>query len=518
MYHDSTASRPKIWINTLSNHFRLNRQCDNCPCACPEPVSIDTSRSRIERFLRDLNHGAIQDVSLNTQLFRRVVEEYNVLVNATDEPVVVLDKQASELISALRVSCSLVELRTQFSNWSSEVFGQTIAVLLAGGILTPPSRGVQQSVVLQAEVKTLSVWLHLTHRCNLSCQYCYVPKNDQQMDTTIAIDSVKAVYRSAVANDCQRVWLKYAGGEPTLNFNALRAAQEWAERLSAETGIGLETVVLTNGTLLTDDFLEFLIAHGIQVMVSLDGIGQYQDMQRPLDSQEGSSFKLVKDNLDRLIKWGISPHISVTITGKSLEGLSDLVAFLLDRELQFSFNFYREPDRDTTAKDLSFTSTQIINGLGNAFDLIERKLPKYSLLSNLTDRADLGIPHLHPCGVGHNYLVIDSNGAISKCQMDMTHPVTTIAASNPLALVQTDSNGIQNLAVSEKECRECFWRYRCAGGCPRLTFQRAGRYNAKSPICEVYRAILPEVVRLEALRMIRYEEPWNFTTCRATLR
>jgi uncharacterized protein len=93
--------------------------------------------------------------------------------------------------------------------------------------------------------------------------------------------------------------------------------------------------------------------------------------------------------------------------------------------------------------------------------------------------------------------------------MDIAHPVTTIDADDPLAFVQADTGGIQNLTVDQKECRKCVWRYRCTGGCPRLTYQRTGRHDARSPLCEVYRAILPQVVRMEALRLVKYEEPWN---------
>ncbi len=52
--------------------------------------------------------------------------------------------------------------------------------------------------------------------------------------------------------------------------------------------------------------------------------------------------------------------------------------------------------------------------------------------------------------------------------------------------------------------------YRCTGGCPRLAFQCTGRYDAKSPLCQVYQAILPEVVRLESLRLLKHQEPWDF--------
>jgi len=471
----------------------------------------------VETLLQRVSSGSIWETSLNQDLFLDSLGEYTVAASATEEPVVVLDGQASQLLSVLRASSTLEELRTRFSDWHDGTLEQATAVLLAAGVLRSYPPVEQQSTTPREGLRTLTAWLHLTHQCNLSCRYCYVPRTDQRMDHPTAKRSAEAVYRSAVAHNCERVRLKYAGGEPTLNLDALRVAQEQAERLSAQTGIGLETVVLTNGTLLSDDLLDFLLAHSIQVMVSLDGVGPYQDAQRPLIGRKGSSFELTRDALDRLLRRGISPHVSVTITGQSLAGLPDLVAFLLDRELRFSFNFYREPDDFPQSGPLSFTSEKIINGLRQAFHLIEQKLPSYSLLSYLADRADLGIRHLCACGVGQNYLVIDSNGEISKCQMDMAHPVTTIDTDDPLAHIMADTNGIQNLAVDEKECRECIWRYRCAGGCPRLTFRRRGRYDAKSPLCEVYRAILPEIVRLEALRLVRYEEPWDFDVHRASL-
>ncbi|MDY7079232.1 MAG: radical SAM protein [Chloroflexota bacterium] len=447
---------------------------------------------------------------MNPKLFVETLGEHTVTMSAGEEPVAVLDDQAGQLLRFLKIPSTLEGLRARFFDWNDGALEQTIAVLLVAGILSSSPQVKRQSTTAKGETRTLAAWLHLTHQCNLSCRYCYVPRTDQRMDPPTAKRSVEAVYRSAVAHNCEQVRLKYAGGEPTLNLDALRAAQEHAERLSTQAGVGLETVVLTNGTLLTNDLLDFLLEHGIEVMVSLDGIGLYHDTQRPLKNQQGSSFGLVKDALDRLTERGISPHVSITITGQSIEGLPDLVAFLLDRELRFSFNFYREPDGLPVSEPLSFTSEQIVNGLFEAFQVIERQLPRHSLLSSLADRADLGFLHWHACGVGQSYLVIDSNGEISKCPMDMAHSVTTIDADDPLAFVRADTEGIQNLAVEEKECQECIWRYRCAGGCPRLTFQHTGRYNARSPLCEVYRAILPEVVRLEALRLIQYEEPWNF--------
>ena len=56
-----------------------------------------------------------------------------------------------------------------------------------------------------------------------------------------------------------------------------------------------------------------------------------------------------------------------------------------------------------------------------------------------------------------------------------------------------------DLAVQEKEgCRDCSWRYWCSGGCTVATFRATGRYDIKSPNCNIYKAIYPEALRLGA--------------------
>ena len=107
-------------------------------------------------------------------------------------------------------------------------------------------------------------------------------------------------------------------------------------------------------------------------------------------------------------------------------------------------------------------------------------------------------------------MVIDCAGNISTCQMEMNAPISSLDADDPLDDLRNDRNGFQNISVDEKECKSCFWRYRCAGGCPRAAFRHAGRHNAKSPLCGIYQAIFPEILRLEALRLLKHEESYRY--------
>jgi uncharacterized protein len=137
--------------------------------------------------------------------------------------------------------------------------------------------------------------------------------------------------------------------------------------------------------------------------------------------------------------------------------------------------------------------------------IIENKLPRHSLLASLVDRANLSIPHNRTCGVGQNYLVFNHRGQISQCQMTMDDVLADVCDPEPLLSLCAPQNGIVNMSVDEKgECRECEWRYWCAGGCPVQAYRFTGRYDAKSPYCNIYKALYPEVIRLEGLRLLKY--------------
>ncbi|MCZ7542704.1 MAG: SPASM domain-containing protein [Anaerolineae bacterium] len=301
----------------------------------------------------------------------------------------------------------------------------------------------------------------------------------------------------------QRVRLKFAGGEPTLNLKLVIDLHEYARDRAAEAGIGLEAVILSNGVALGERSIRALKARGIQVMISLDGVGAVHDSQRPFANGTGS-FAWVDRALDRLDRQGVRPFVSVTVSDRNIDGLPQVVSYLLDRDLPFNLNFFRDNDCATPFQGLRAEQARLIAALHETFDIIEARLPARSLLGSLIDRARLDQAHDKPCSVGDSYLVVTHTGHIAKCQMEVERPITDIAADDPLRLVQIDRTGVQNVSVDEKEgCRDCAWKYWCGGGCPVLTYRATGRYDVKSPYCNVYKALYPRALRLEGLRLLK---------------
>jgi uncharacterized protein len=332
------------------------------------------------------------------------------------------------------------------------------------------------------------------------------------MSESTGEQAIQAIFDSAVQHGYRRVKIKYAGGEPTLQFERVMRWHRLAQARSQQERIDLEAVILTNATLLTPEMAESLKALGIRVMVSIDGLAETHDAQRPTVGGRGSS-STVRQGIRLLLDAGLTPFATITVTHFSLPGVKALVEWLLDVNVPFTLNFER-PVTPRGLRQAARDNQDAIAALQAVFESIEAALPPYSLLEGLIDRANFAQAHTHTCGVGSSYVVIDHHGRVSQCQMHLHQPVGMLAEADPVSLIREAVGGIHNLPVAEKEgCTTCEWRHWCAGGCPLQTYAATGRYDVKSPYCDVYKAVYPRLLRLEGLRLLRYGQPEQFFAC-----
>jgi len=475
-------------ILLLSNHLvesaDSQQDCD-CDCACAGSngvISMADISPRSEISLPELYQQAIN-------------EEYVLVFNPKNNAdISILNSSAMDVLESFRLPHSLHN--------SSGV--SLVNNLIRSGLLTTNS--VEQQSLCDTSAQVLSAWLHVTDRCNLRCSYCYLPHVREDMSSETGRAAIDAIFRSAIANNFQQVKIKYAGGEALLRFPLILELHTYAIQLAEKQSLSLEEVVLSNGTLLTDEMAKTLKILDIRLMISMDGMGHYHDSQRPYAGGRGS-FKDVSDAVDLALFHGLVPNISVTVSSRTAEGLPEIMAWILERELPFSLNFYRENELSASHEDMRLDEQKIINGMLAAFKVIENNLPRRGFLGGIIDRANLSAAHTHTCGVGQNYLVFDQNGQVAKCQMHIRKPITNLHVADPLAVIRADQIGIQNISVDEKEgCKTCEWKYWCTGGCPLATHRATGRYDVKSPNCNIYKALYPEAIRLEGLRLLKYQD------------
>lgn len=490
----------KIWLDSTPEQHTSNRECD-CP-VYDQPADVDLLAN--EEDLSSISTDTFQQISLlYIQRYRH--ENWIVCHPAGSGQIAVLDTTGVFLLKQFQTPTTVFQVVQTISCWSFEAVKKAVAIFLKLGFL--------QNLTSPFPVKqwhspqTLTAWMHVTNACNLRCPYCYLSKTSEHMNDDIARRAVDAVFRSTIKHNFKSVRLHYAGGEASLHMTHVAAIHNYADQLAQRYNVTMNGILLSNGVALSQRSIDTLKAHSIGVMLSLDGLGAYHDSQRLFINGQGS-FQYVHRTIGRMLTSGLVPHISITVSRRNLNGISDLIKYVLEREMPFSINYYRENEHSIHVHDLRFQEAEMITTMYKAFDVIKEHLPRRSMLDCLIDRASMYKPHQRTCGVGHSYLVIDQKGGVAKCHADIMNRVATIDVDDPLQMIKNDQNGVQGHIVDNKEgCKVCDWRYWCTGGCPLLTYKVTGRYDVKSPNCNIYKALFPEVLRLEAARLLQYELP-----------
>jgi uncharacterized protein len=142
----------------------------------------------------------------------------------------------------------------------------------------------------------LNFVLKVVSQCNLNCSYCYVyNKGDEtwRQRPRVMPDMVFRAAVSRIRQHCVRsgqatVLLTFHGGEPCLvgpsRFSAWCTAAQEALGDVAQVSF----VMQTNGTLLDPRWTEVLLAHRVQVGVSIDGPKEIHDIFRVNHRGKGS--------------------------------------------------------------------------------------------------------------------------------------------------------------------------------------------------------------------------------------
>jgi uncharacterized protein len=472
--------------------------CEDCACAVSSAVDAPGNAGGGRPYTPPGEQEVL--VAAREAVRFPVDDEHFVLFHpSVAQGLLVVNIEAAEIFEIFSHARSIAEARSHWRGTKRELESVVAGLVRAGLVIR---QGDKQEVQF-AESAVLTAWLHVTNACNLRCPYCYIGKTRDKMDAETGRAAVEAVFRSARKGAFKVVKLKYAGGEATLNYGLIEDLQRLARRLSSETGIALEATLLSNGVRITPRFMNFLKVEGIRVMISLDGVGDTHDVQRPLRNGRGS-FCLVDKCIDNLLDHGIHPHISVTITNRNLDGAAGAVRYALDRDLTFSLNLFRDNDCASTFNDLVYEEEAMIGCLEQVFDVIEERLPRWSVLGSVLDRGQLVTPRQRSCGVGNDYVVIDQEGRVAKCHMEIEKTLGDVFRDDPLELVRRDLK-ILNLPAQEKEgCRSCTWQNWCSGGCSVATFRATGRFDVRSPNCGIYKRIYPRALRLEGLRLLKF--------------
>jgi sulfatase maturation enzyme AslB (radical SAM superfamily) len=123
----------------------------------------------------------------------------------------------------------------------------------------PPPRGADRK-----DAPFQNLWIHVTNKCNLRCKHCHLSSGASFQDelTTEEIFSIVSQ-----AEQLGVKLLVVTGGEPLVREDILDILNYASEHID-------RVLLLTNGTLITDEIAEKLKEFKVDVQVSLDGAQQ----------------------------------------------------------------------------------------------------------------------------------------------------------------------------------------------------------------------------------------------------
>ncbi|MFN7454559.1 MAG: radical SAM protein [Pseudobdellovibrionaceae bacterium] len=339
-----------------------------------------------------------------------------------------------------------------------------------------------------------SLTLNVTQICNLACHYCAAGGDGTYGDPVKKISIEKTIPQLRFFLDKldaeETFSVNLLGGEPLLYPEGVRLIAEYLREETQKRQLQLELSITTNGTLITPEIAKMLGTNKVSVIISMDGDKKQTDAQRPTKTGE-SSFDLIQQSLQHLqpIRRQIPRLAFHGVFGKNnLDLRTAYEVFVALGADQFDFTF----DHDELSAEVSKAFTKaLLEVAATAYQRGgERALRQIGFFDTIFSRLDERAPVRHYCGSGQTYLMIDAKNQVFTCPWDVGKPELQVGAGTELSERRlTPYQG--DLIEKNNDCRSCWVKNLCGGGCMYLHKNRTGNKNSvDSVFCDRQRSLI----------------------------
>ena len=325
--------------------------------------------------------------------------------------------------------------------------------------------------------------LHIAHTCNLNCSYCFASQGKYHGERAVMSFEVgKRALDFLIENSGTRRNLEvdFFGGEPLMNFEVVKQLVEYAREVEGKHGKNFRFTLTTNGVLIDDDVIEFANREMSNVVLSLDGRKEIHDEFR-VDYAGRGSFDKIVPKFQRLVeaRGGKEYYMRGTFTHRNPDFLEDIKVML---DLGFN-ELSMEPvvcapgdPAELTDSDMEIVKEQYEK---LAMLMLEREregrpFTFYHYMIDLTGGPCI-YKRISGCGSGTEYMAVTPWGDLYPCHQfvgeekyklgDIYNGVTNTAAQCEFAECNV---------YSREECRDCWARLYCSGGCAANAYHTTG--------------------------------------------
>jgi uncharacterized protein len=320
------------------------------------------------------------------------------------------------------------------------------------------------------------------------------------MDRLAALRAVELLFQDVRAGES--VNLSFLGGEPLANRSLIRECTRMAAEMGCTANVRTNFSITSNGTLVTPEDGEFFEEHGFAVTISLDGVGETHDRQRPFAGGQGSYARIigrVRPLLSAQRRMQVSARVTVTPGNLRLKETLDELLGLGFHSVGFSPMLHAPSSRgEMDASALQEMLRQMIE-CGEEFEQRHSRGERYAFANVATAIQEIhkGTHRPYPCGAGGGYFGVSAEGKLYACHRFV---------EDSEARFGDVWNGVDGAAQTrwlrdrhvhrQSPCSDCWARYLCGGGCHHEVINR-GR-----PACDYIRGwldyCLKAYVRMQA--------------------
>ncbi len=364
-----------------------------------------------------------------------------------------------------------------------EALGDIEALKNTGKLFSPDKfENLAHNVKNKAsDIKALC--LHVSHACNLNCDYCFAGEGRYHGERALMPFEVgKKAINFLIENSGKRKNLEvdFFGGEPLLNWDVVKQIVAYARSIEKSRGKNFRFTLTTNGVLIDDDVIDFTSREMTNVVLSLDGRKEIHDRLRKFVSGKGS-YDLIVPKFKELVekRGGKGYYIRGTFTHHNTDFTNDIfhMADLGFKELSM------EPVVSKPGDPYALTEDDLPELL-RQYELLAQEMMKrkkegrgfifYHFMLDLTGGPCI-YKRVSGCGSGTEYLAVTPSGDLYPCHQFVGEPAFIMGNLwDGVTNEKKRAEFSHCSAYARPECRECWARLYCSGGCAANAYHTAG--------------------------------------------
>ena len=357
--------------------------------------------------------------------------------------------------------------------------------------------------------------LNIAHDCQLRCKYCFASTGDFGKGRKLmSFETGKHAIDFLLENSGDRpnLELDFFGGEPLMNFNVVKQVVEYARSREKEYNKKFRFTITTNGLLLDDEKIDFINREMSNVVLSIDGRKEVNDYFRVLPNGQGC-YDMILPKYQKLVagRGDKEYYVRGTFTNKNLDFSNDVFAL---NEAGFD-QISVEPvvgDDDIyalTEKDLPTVFAEY-EKLAQRLLENEKQGKKFNFFHFMLDldQGPCAIKRLRGCGCGNDYVAITPDGDIFPCHQFVGIDEYKMGNIDEGTFNQEMKADFAKAHVySKPDCRECWAKFYCSGGCNANNYQYMGDIRTAHKIsCQLEKKRLECAIMMKAVRMAESAE------------